>query len=306
MSSQNFYQTLGVNENATQEEIKKAYRKKAVEHHPDRGGSEEEFKKISEAYDNLGDENKRRDYDNRRNNPFGGFGGNPFEDFFGNQFYKQRKRTVPDKVVEVNIGALESYRGSEKTITYIRKTSCNTCSGTGGEKIRCGSCNGNGFNEIRIGTGIFIQIVRQPCNSCKGMGNIFKSKCHTCNGESTTNTTETFTFKLPNGVDNGQFFKVGEKGDFYDGMYGNLVIKVNLVPENNFEKSNNDLIYNSFLTVDEIQKDNIDIPHPDGNLNIKLPNEFDTSKPLRVKSKGFNLNGRGDMYLKIFVKVKRN
>ena len=182
MSSESFYTILGVNENATQDEIKKAYRKKAVEHHPDRGGSEEQFKKISEAYDNLSDETKRRNYDNRNNNPFsnfGGFGGNPFEDFFGNQFYKQRKRSVPDKIIEINVGAIESYKGSEKTITYQRKHSCNTCNGNGGDKIICDGCSGNGFFETRIGTGLFVQVVRQPCPKCKGNGFSFKNRCVT-------------------------------------------------------------------------------------------------------------------------------
>ena len=90
MSMENFYEVLGVTENATQDEIKKAYRKKAVEHHPDKGGSEDEFKKISQAYDTIGDENKRREYDNVRRNPFANSGGgfNPFEDLF-NSFNKR-------------------------------------------------------------------------------------------------------------------------------------------------------------------------------------------------------------------------
>jgi len=307
MSSENFYTILGVNETATQDEIKKAYRKKAIEYHPDKGGSEEQFKKISEAYDNLGDENKRRDYDNKKNNPFanfGGFGGNPFEDFFGNQFYRQRKRSVPDKVIEINVGAIESFKGSEKTITYQRKHSCKMCNGTGGDKTSCVDCSGNGFFEARIGTGLFVQIVRQPCQKCNGNGFSFKNRCVTCNGESTISQMETISVKIPVGVDNGQFFKLQGSGDYYQGMYGNLVIKVNLVSENNFEKSENNLIYNSYLSIKEIQKDSIDIPHPDGILNIKLPNEFDTSKPLRVKSKGYY--GQGDMYVKLFVKIKRN
>ena len=78
-----------------------------------------------------------------------------------------------------------------------------------------------------------------------------------------------------------------------------------VVPENNFEKSGNDLVYNAYLNLSEIKNDELDIPHPDGKLNIKLPNEFDTSKPLRVKSKGYNLEGRGDLFIKLFVKFKR-
>jgi molecular chaperone DnaJ len=306
MGTDNFYNILGVNEKATQDEIKKAYRKKAVEHHPDKGGSEEEFKKISEAYDTLGDEQKRNQYDNQKNNPFAGFGGgNPFEDFFGNQFYQQRKRVVPDKIVELTIGALESYNAPDKTITYLRKHSCNTCKGTGGDKTQCNICNGIGYKEVKIGTGLFIQIMRQPCGSCKGNGFMYKSKCVTCNGETTTTSMDSVSIKLPHGIDEGQFLKLQGKGDYQQGMYGNLIIKIKVVPENNFEKSVNDLFYNAFLDLTEIQNDSLDIPHPEGKLTIKLPNEFDTSRPLRIKSKGYSTDGRGDLFIKLFVKFKR-
>jgi DnaJ-class molecular chaperone len=117
-----FYQILGVAENATQDEIKKAYRRLAVEHHPDKGGDENKFKEISESYDTIGDENKRSQYDNQRRNPFANMGGggfNPFEDMF-NQMHTQRKRAVPDKIIEIIVGAIESFNGGEKTINYNR------------------------------------------------------------------------------------------------------------------------------------------------------------------------------------------
>ena len=134
---ENLYEILGVTENATQDEIKKSYRKLALEHHPDKGGNEEKFKKISVAYDTLGDEQKRRNYDNLKNNPFANAGGgfNPFEDFFGgNPFFQQRKRSTPDKVVNINVGVIESYLSSDKTITYSRNVECSTCNGAGGTK----------------------------------------------------------------------------------------------------------------------------------------------------------------------------
>jgi len=88
-------------------------------------------------------------------------------------------------------------------------------------------------------------------------------------------------------------------------MYGDLVIKIKLEPENNFEKNGNDLIYNLFYTLEDLKKDNIKIPHPNGELTINLPNEVDTSKPLRVKSKGFMVNGSGDLFIRQFVKFKK-
>ena len=309
MSTENFYQVLGVDEKATQEEIKKSYRKMAIEHHPDKGGNEETFKKISEAYDTLGDENKRRQYDNQKNNPFGGFGGfgggNPFEDFF-NSGYQPRRRTAPDSVIDITVGTLESFNGSDKIITYSRKHGCNTCNGTGGDKKTCVKCNGGGYTTVTMGTGLFTQVFRQPCNDCRGEGQVFKTRCGVCNGSATMTEMETIKIKLPHGVDDGQFFKMQGKGDYNNGVYGNLVIRVKMVPEGNFEKSENDLVYNAFLTLEDLSKDNLEIPHPSGNILINLPEDFDTSKPLRVKSKGFKSNGVGDLFVKLFVKFKRS
>jgi molecular chaperone DnaJ len=302
---ENFYQILGVNENASQDEIKKAYRKLAVEHHPDKGGDENKFKKISEAYDTIGDENKRGQYDNQKRNPFANMGGggfNPFEDMF-NQMHSQRKRAVPDKIIEVVVGAVESYKGGEKNITYSRNHNCGGCNGSGGERINCSTCGGQGVITQQIGTGLFTQIIRQSCGSCGGKGFSYKTTCGTCHGSTTTSNVETITIKLPNGIDEGQFLRVQGKGDYKDGMYGNLVVKVKIVPENNFEKSMDDLIYNAYFDLNSLKQDSVKVPHPLGEISIKLPGEFDTSKPLRVKSKGYH--GRGDLYIKLFVKFKR-
>lgn len=302
---ENFYQILGVKESATQDEIKKAYRKLAVEHHPDKGGSEETFKKISEAYDTLSDQNKRNQYDNSRKNPFNGMGGNPFEDIFGN-YYTQRKRAVPDKVIDIEIGTLESYNSSDKVITYQRKHACDSCNGNGGDKVQCGTCNGLGFSTVTMGTGLFTQTFRQPCNVCRGSGEIFKTKCGVCHGEGTKSEIESIKIKLPHGVDDGQFFKMQGKGDYSNGIYGNLVIRVKMTSEKGFEKVGDDLIYNAFLSLDDLNNSDFKLPHPSGDLSIKLPEEFDTSKPLRVKSKGFKgQHGNGDLFIKLFVKYKR-
>jgi molecular chaperone DnaJ len=306
MSVESFSDILGVGETATQEEIKKAYKKKAVEHHPDKGGNEEEFKKISQAYDTLGDENKRRDYDNQKNNPFGQPGFNPFEDFFNGGFGQQfNKRAVPDKVVEVNIGALESYLSPDKTITYTRRVECQTCHGQGGERKTCSNCQGQGFMTTRVGNGMFIQMVRQTCGACSGKGFSYKTRCGTCSGECTVPSFETISVKLPHGVDEGQFYKLQGKGDYKDGMYGNLVLRIKINPENNFEKSGNDLVYNCYFDLNRLKEDSFVVPHPNGAIDIKMPADFDTSKPLRVKAKGFNTNGVGDLYVKLIVKFRK-
>jgi molecular chaperone DnaJ len=304
----NFYETLGVNETATQEEIKKSYRKLAVEHHPDKGGDENKFKEISEAFDTIGDNDKRQQYDNQRSNPFGGGfnpfggGGNPFEDMFNNM-NSQRRPSVPDKVIEVVVGALESYNGSDKTITYSRKHKCGGCNGSGGDRVNCNTCRGEGFTIQRIGTGMFIQMVRQVCHSCNGNGFTYSRTCGSCNGETTKSSIENLSIKLPHAVDDGQFLRLQGKGDFHNGIYGNLVLRIKVSPENNFEKLGNDLVYNAFFDLESIKKDTLDVSHPKGNISVKLPIDFDTTKPLRVKSKGFN--NVGDLFIKLNVKFSR-
>ncbi len=307
MSMDNFYNTIGVNETATQDEIKKAYRKLAIEHHPDKGGDENKFKKISEAYDTLGDEIKRSQYDNQRQNPFNNMGGggfNPFEDLFKGAFHTQRRRTVPDKVIEVQISALESFIAGDKVISYSRQHMCNDCVGQGGDRDTCNVCNGDGFIVQKIGGSMFSQVVRQTCNKCKGNGFAYKKTCGTCHGQTTRSETESIKIKLPHGIDDGQFLRLQGKGDYKDGMYGNLVIRVKVMSENNFEKLGDDLIYNAYFDLDGLHSDNLEIPHPQGNISIKLPTQFDTSKPLRVKSKGYN--NVGDMFVKLFVRFNRN
>ena len=232
----------------------------------------------------------------------GGGGFNPFEDMF-NQMHTQRKRAVPDKIIEVVVGAVESYKGNEKTITYERNHNCGGCNGTGGERVNCSSCGGSGVITQHIGTGLFTQIIRTHCGSCGGRGFSYKTTCGTCHGKTTTSSKETVSIKLPHGIDEGQFLRVQGKGDFKDGMYGNLVVKVKTIPENNFEKSMDDLIYNAYFDLNTIKQDTVKVPHPLGEISIKLPGEFDTSKPLRVKNKGYH--SRGDLYIKLFVKFKR-
>jgi molecular chaperone DnaJ len=301
---ENLYEILGVSENSTADEIKKAYRKLAMEHHPDKGGDEEKFKKISEAYDVLGDENKRTQYDNRGKNPFGGFN-NMFEEFFNNGFHTQRKTNVPEKVINLEIGAIESFLGVEKTIEYERNTKCDTCNGSGGERQKCGGCNGTGFSIITMGSGFFKQVLRQPCNSCRGVGEIYKKVCNSCGGTTTNKNKEIIKIKLPHGIGEGQFLRLQNKGDFYNGMYGNLILRVFVQPENNFEKRENNLVYQSYLDLSDLTKDNIEIPHPSGKISIKLPNEFDSTKPLRVKSKGYSTDTLGDLIIYLNVRFKR-
>ena len=301
---ENYYDILGVGENATSDEIKKSYRKLAMEHHPDKGGSEEQFKRISEAYEILGDDTKRIQYDNQRKNPFGG-GSSIFEEFFNSFNNRQRQQVVPDKIIDLDISIFESYNSVEKTFTYQKNDMCNTCNGVGGEKTKCGTCNGTGVHMIRMGNGFFSQVIHQPCSHCKGSGFLYKTVCKTCQTKTTIPKTETIKIKIPHGVGDGQFFKMQNKGDYHNGVYGNLVVRVRIVPENNFEKINNDLVYNCYLDYKELINESVQIPHPDGNISVKLPEIFDTTKQLRVRGKGFKLENNGDLIINLHVKFKR-
>ena len=179
---------------------------------------------------------------------------------------------------------------------------CGDCGGQGGDRHTCQHCKGNGFVTQKIGTGMFVQMVQSHCNACNGQGYTYTRVCHTCQGSTTQEKIETVSIKLPHGIDDGQFLKLQGKGDYYKGIYGNLVVRVRLNPENDFEKFNNDLIYNKYFDLNGLKSESFEVPHPQGPLAIKMPPTFDTSKPLRVKSKGFN---GGDLFIKLFVKFAR-
>jgi molecular chaperone DnaJ len=301
MSKENYYTVLGVQENADQDTIKKAYRHLAKTHHPDKGGDDEIFKKVSEAYDVLGDDNKRAQYDNQRKNPFGNMGGfNPFDEFFSSS---QRHHTIrPDKVINLKVTVTESYLGVEKEIEYDRKHKCTPCNGEGGDKVTCSVCKGQGQIQQKVSMGMFTQIFAHPCNACSARGFTFSKVCGTCNGDGRTGKPHKIKVKLPVGVDDSQFLKMSGNGDYSNNGYGNLVIKVEIVSDNNFDKFGDDLIYNAYFSYEDLSKSTFEIPHPLGPISINVPNDFDTSKPLRVKSKGFN---NGDMFIKLFVKFLR-
>ncbi len=308
---EDYYSVLGVDEKATQDEIKKKYRKLVKENHPDKGGDEEKFKKISTAYDTIGDENKRKQYDQQKNNPFanmGGFGGGSMEDMLNNMFGGNRRQQnrVHDTVIDVSVGVLESYRESKKTITYNRKDKCNPCNGTGGEKKVCHTCGGQGFTVKQMGSGMFVQIIQVACGTCNGVGKITTAACYACGGQGVKNEIKTIDIQLPHGIDDGQFLRLQGLGDYRNGGYGNLVIRIRTIGEGNFEKSGPNLIYNAFLNIEDFQKGNFEVPHPEGSMSVKFPKNIDTSTPLRVKGKGFKYQQQGDLLINQYLRYNRD
>lgn len=303
-----YYKILEVEEKASAEEIKKSYRTLSKKYHPDvNPEGTEQFKEIAEAYDILGNTEKKGKYDNAKSNPFNG---TSYEDMFSQMFnqgssqFRQQpmRKSVPDKIIKVQVSPLESYRGEEKTIHYVKDNQCQSCNGSGGEQQTCGTCNGQGF-QIRIfGNGFMSQQIKQSCQTCAGRGYTLVHRCYHCSGNGTKSTANEIKVTLPKGVDDGQYLKIVKSGDYRNGEYGDLILQIQMVPKDGYEKINNDLIYNLFLNLEEIKSDKFIIPHPDGDLQMASPKLFDTSKPLRLKSKGYN---GGDMYVKLNVKFER-
>jgi molecular chaperone DnaJ len=308
MNNQNYYDILGVPETATQDEIKKVYRKLAKENHPDVGGDEETFKKISEAYDTIGDETKRQEYDMRRNHPFGGMGGHEeaLRNMFNQTFGNRGQNRVHDLIIDTELKVTESYLGTKKEFTYKRKLKCDPCNGGGGEKTICPTCNGQGFTIRQMGSGMYIQMVQAACDTCSGHGQVITNPCHICNGAGTKDEMKTVEVQLPVGIDEGQFIRLQGVGDFRNGVYGNLVVRIKLVSDNNFEKYGPHLVYNVYFTLEDLKNSDFEIPHPDGTVRLKFPKVFDTTKPLRVKSKGFKGEMVGDLLVNQHVRFERD
>lgn len=315
----NYYEILGVSKDATPDDIKKVYRKLALEYHPDRNpNGAEKFKEIAEAYEVLSDDQKRKEYNFRLENPnaanfggrnpFGGGFGGGFEDIFNQMFggnFGQRKRRVPEKIIDIEISPIDSFRGVDKEISFNRRSNCGSCGGSGGQRTGCITCAGQGFITQRAGTGMFQQVFRTVCNSCSGKGYTISNPCKNCKGSGNIDVVEKIRINIPRGIDDRQMLKVHGKGDIIDGDVGDLIIRINILNKDGFEKNGNDLVYNKFFTLEELSKSEFEVPHPDGNLSVKLPKEFNTLIPLRVKGKGYITNMTGDLYIKMEVKFTR-
>jgi molecular chaperone DnaJ len=304
----NYYDILGVSESATQADIKKAYRKLSKQYHPDVNPNEEEkFKEIAEAYEILGDEGKRNDYNHKKNNPFSGGagGGFDFNSIFEQMMGQQRQPKAPDKIFDLKITPFESYFGVKKEIILNYHDNCGTCNGTGGDRTICGHCNGNGFVTQRMGTGMFQQLINMTCQHCHGQGSVITKACGTCGSNGRVVKTETFSVDIPKNVDNGHFFKLQNKGDYSHTTKnrGDLVLNIKLERVDNYEKVGDDLVhYKNVSAIDLLLNKQMTIKHPEGDLMVNLPRSFNSDKPLRVVKKGYrNQYNSGDFYIKIAV-----
>ena len=302
-----YYKILGVNKKSTKDEIKKSYRKLSKKYHPDvnpNGG--DKFKEIVEAYETLTDDDKKAKYDNpnlfnnQRSNGF-----DPFSNFM-NQFrsQNQKNRRRPVKKINIQINPIESFKGVSKAITYQTNNTCGTCAGSGGKKNVCQTCKGSGNIRRKMGSGFVNHIIDTPCSSCNGVGSIMIDPCFNCQGKGIKQKIENITVDIPPNVNTGEYLRVKGKGDFTPNLgFGDLILQIEVINSDNFEKINHDLVYTKSVKLyDLIIENEISLPHPDGEVLISIPKNTETGKPLRLKGKGYKTNGGvGDFYVKMSV-----
>ncbi|HSX38174.1 MAG TPA: molecular chaperone DnaJ [Chlamydiales bacterium] len=332
----NYYAILGIPQEATQDEIKKAYRKKALEFHPDRNPNdpkaEEQFKRVSEAYEVLSDENKRRVYDQYgeeglkgANMGGGGFGGGGFAsmeealrtfmgafggagggrgesifDFFSGGFegVVDGERRGASKKATVRISFEEAARGLEKELVVQNFITCNTCHGTGarsknGVKV-CSGCQGKG--QIYQNRGFFN--MSSTCPHCSGAGQMITDPCKTCNGAGRSKEKQRIKIRIPPGVDNGMRLKMTGYGDAGAGgsPSGDLFVYIEVEPHEAFQRDGDNVYVDLPISFTEAALGSKkEVPTPFGEtVKIQIPEGTQNGKLLRVSGKGFpNVHGQG-------------
>lgn len=324
MAKRDYYEVLGVSRTVTVEEIKKAYRKKAIEHHPDKNPgnkeAEEKFKEAAEAYEVLSDPQKRQRYDQFGHAGVGsaasgGFGGgmsmddifSQFGDIFGGHFGGfsgfggfggssrggQRIRKGSDLRVKVKLTLAEIAKGVEKKIKVKKYVACSHCSGSGAEKgsslATCTTCNGMG-RVTRVQQTILGQMqTTSECPTCGGDGKIVKDKCTHCNGDGIVREEEVITLNIPAGVMDGMQLSMSGKGNAArrGGVNGDLLILVEEEPHEELIRDENDLIYNLLLSVPQVTLgDSVEVPTVDGKAKVTIAPGTQPGKVLRLRGKG--------------------
>jgi molecular chaperone DnaJ len=339
MSKRDYYEILGVSKGASDDEIKKSYRKLAMKFHPDRNPNDKEaeakFKEATEAYEVLKDAQKRAAYDNYGHagaNGQGGFGGGhgggfegfDFSDIFGNfsdifgDFGgggASRKRSAAsrgsDVRYNVEISLKEAFEGVTKNISFKIAASCADCKGNGSadgaQAQNCPNCKGSG--KVRAQQGFFI--VERTCGNCAGTGSVIKNKCKTCGGEGRVNKDKKLAVKIPAGVDDGNRVRISGEGEAGQrgGSTGDLYVFVSVKKHQIFNRDNDDIFIEiplKFTTA--ALGGSIEVPIIDGSkAQLKIPEGTQTNQQFRLKGKGMtviNSGGRrGDMMVKVILET---
>jgi len=334
--SQDYYELLGVERSASQDEIKKAFRKKAQQYHPDKqDGDESKFKQVNEAYTTLSNEQKRAQYDQFGSagasgmgggaGGFGGFGGfgqqqggmefdmnDIFDMFGGGGSRRGRSRRGADISVEVTIDFADSIFGVEKSFSISKEKECSTCAGTGAHDKKtktCSTCNGNG-QVSQVQQTIMGTIQRQAiCPECDGVGKIPESACKTCKGSGSEHGSEEINIKIPAGIEDGQQLRLSGRGEFMKGgENGDLYVLVRVTADKRFEKIGNDIKTDAMISISQaVLGDTVSVDVVDGSVKIKVPAGTSHGALLRVKDKGVGAKNskRGDLYVQVSIDIPK-
>lgn len=339
MAKKDYYEILGVDKNATEQEIKKAYRKLAMKYHPDRNKdnkeAEEKFKEASEAYEVLSDNEKKAQYDQyghsafeNGGNGFSGFRGGSFEDFgdiFGNIFgdgfgfgggfsgQTRRVRRGSDLRYNLEITLEEISKGVEKEVKYKRKGKCKTCSGSGvepGYKMNtCDKCQGSGQIRVQQRTIFGIGESVQTCDKCHGTGEIPEKECHTCSGSGVVKETYSKKINIPAGIENGQRLRVTGAGDSggNNGEFGDLYVYMIEKKHPIFKRNGSDIHCEVPIdVVTAVVGGEVEVPTLDGKTKIKIPEGTQSGKIFRLKDRGIprlHSSYKGSEILEVKVEV---
>lgn len=336
MSEKDFYKTLGVEKTATEDELKKAYRKMAMEFHPDRNqdnpNAEEKFKEINEAYDTLKDPQKRATYDRFGTagvNGMGGMGaggagfGSAFSDIFEDMFGEMmgggggRRSSGPlrgsDMQFSLDISLEDAFKGKDAKLKIPTVATCTDCKGTGstdgGKAEKCADCGGAG--RVRAQQGFFT--IERTCQTCNGAGTIIKSPCKTCSGAGRVRGDKTVQISIPAGIAEGQRIRLGGEGEagIRGGPSGDLFVLINIKSHKFFRREGANLYCRVPVPMTTAALGgNLDVPTIESQKSsIKIPSGTQTGQQLRLKSKGMNImrsEQRGDMFVEIFVETPIN
>lgn len=331
MAKRDYYEVLGVDRNADAKEIKKAYRRVAMKHHPDRNEgnaeSEEKFKEASEAYEILSDDEKRAAYDRFGHDGVdpnragaGGFSSGGFSDIFGDVFGdifggggaaggSRRARRGSDLQYNMELNLEEAVAGVEKQIRIRTLVVCKACDGSGAQPgsspTTCATCHGQG--QVRMQQGFFS--VQQTCPRCHGTGKMISDPCNDCSGQGRVNETKTLSVKVPAGVDTGDRIRLSGEGEAGpDGAApGDLFVQIAVKQHAIFERDDANLyceIPISFF--DASLGGEIEVPTLDGRVKLRIPSETQTGKLFRMKGKGVKpvrSHAQGDLLCRVVVET---
>ena len=335
--NQDYYELLGVGRNASEQEIKKAYRKKALQFHPDKNPgdkqAEENFKAAAEAYQVLSDKEKRGIYDQYGHQGLkaqgsGGFSGfdsdifRGFEDILGDFFGfggsrrrgGSRMRQGQSLEQELPVTFMEAFEGVEKTVKVRRRETCDVCDGKGlrmGANVRsCGTCGGQG--QVRMQAGMFA--IAQECPTCRGAGQSIdpQDRCRNCHGEGVVARESDLTIQVQAGVDTGMRLKVRGKGEAgrQGGPPGDLYLTIAVSPHEYFERRENDLVAQVPITFSQAALGTtIDIPTLQDKERLRIPEGTQSGTQFRIRRAGFSILGRpasyGDLYIIVVVETPK-